>query len=324
MITSTGFPVAPPNRPRLVHWADANPPFCLAAAASVAAVLFVAAPARGTTITFTESGTSIIGTPLTVSALIEAGSNAGSANALRITLTNFGAPSRAPADILSSFYFNLADPNTGVRPQLTYVSGSGQAYQVRSGTTDVNVSWTPQTWTTGTVAGASAASNLVAINNYDEGWQFKTLSPPPAFPGLGFGIGTVGNSDIWKFIPGGTSGNPEGFDGLVVRGVAPSSMINLGIYSTGTGTDIDPVGTLNGARVVRSQAVFLFTSGTQDLNSVTQSWVQGNVTFGFGTAPDSVLLPEPSSQLLAGLAGLSALGTLVLRMRRPRAADRGR
>lgn len=323
MFTSTRLPLAPPNLRRLVHLTAATPPFCLAAAASVAVILFVAAPARGTTITFTESGTSIIGTPLSVSALIQTAADAGGPNnALRITLRSFGAPSRAPADVLSSLYFNIADPNTGVRPNLTYVSGSGQAYQVRSGATDTNVSWTPQTWTT-TGTGAAVMSNLVAINNYDEGWQFKTLTPPPAFPGLGFGIGTVGNADIWKFIPGGTSGNPEGFDGLVVRGISPSSMINLGIYSTGTGTDIDPVGTLDGARVVRTEATFLFSSD-KDLDSLTQTWVQGNVTFGFGTNPDSVLLPEPSSQALAGVAGLSALGTIVLRMRRFRVADRRR
>lgn len=298
-----------PNRPAT------SPPVILA----LISVLLVAATASATTITFTESGVSSIGTPLLVSARLDTAADAGGPNnLLKITLRSFGAPTIGRADVLSSFYFNIADPNTGTRPNLTYVSGSGRAYEVRTSGTDTAVSWTPNlvsgtgTWTT-SGAGASNPSNLVAQKNFNEGWQFKTLSPPPIYPGLGFGIGTVGNGNIGAFIPGAT----EGFDPQVVSGTASASMINLGIYSTGTGTDITPDGGLNGNRVVRTEAVFTFTSD-KNLDSLTQTWVQGNVTFGFGTGPDTVLLPEPSGLAIAAAGGLAATGWQVRRKTRLR------
>jgi hypothetical protein len=299
-----------------------RPLFCrLFAPACITAVMLCAATSFATTITFTEAGTSTAGTPLLVSARLDTAADAGGPNnALKITLRSFGAPTKARADVLSSFYFNIADPNGGVRPTLTYVSGSGQAYEVLASGSDKAVSWSPNllassgTWTT-SGTGVGASSNLVAIQNFNEGWQFKTLTPPPAYPGLGFGIGTVGNSDIGLFIPG-ASGSTSGFNGPVVSGTAPASMINLGIYSTGTGLDIVPDGGLDGSRLVRSEAVFYFTSD-RDLDSLTQTWVQGNVTFGFGTNPDSVLLPEPASLSMAALGGLVAAGGLLRGRRRP-------
>jgi len=271
----------------------------LPAAACATALLVTTASA--TTVTFTESGVSAAGTPLSVSATLATAADAGGpANALKITLRSFGAPTKHAADVLSSFYFNLADPSDGVRPILTYLSGSGSAWEVHAGAAnDTPVSWAPPTWT----PGSSDPSDLVAVNDFDEGWQFKTISPPPAYPGLGFGIGTVGNSDIASFIPGATGT----FDGKVVSGMAPGSMINLGIYSVGGGLDIDPVGVLDGARLVRTEAVFTF-SADKDLSSLTDTWVQGNVTFGFGTGPDTVLLPEPGTLPMLAGAGVVALG----------------
>jgi hypothetical protein len=280
---------------------------------SITALLLPAATCSATTITFIESGISAAGTPLLVSAKLETAADAGGLNnALRITLRSFGAPTKAKADVLSSFYFNIADPSDGVRPTLTYVSGSGQAFEVLTSGSDKAVSWSPNlltssgTWTT-SGAGANKLSNLKAEKDFNEGWQFRTLSPPPAYPGLGFGIGTVGNSDIGLFVPG-ASGSSAGFDPKVVRGIGGGeTMINLGIYSTGTGTDIVPNIGLDGARLVRTEAVFNFTS-SKDLDSLTQTWVQGNVTFGFGTGPDSVFLPEPGSVVLAGIGCLLAVG----------------
>jgi hypothetical protein len=272
------------------------------AAACVASVL-LALTASATTITFNDGGLSATGTSLTVSATLATAADAGGPNnALMITLRSFGAPTVSRADVLSSFYFNIADPSTGIRPVLTYVSGAGQAYEVHSGgANDKAVSWTPQTWTT-SGSGAILPSNLIALFDFDEGWQFKTITPPPAYPGLGFGIGTVGNSGIADLIPGATGT----FDGNVIRGHVPGDMINLGIYSTGSGTDINPNHGLDGARLIRTEAVFRFTS-SQDLDSLTTSWVQGNVTFGFGTNPDSILLPEPGTLTMLATGCLLAL-----------------
>jgi hypothetical protein len=121
----------------------------------------------------------------------------------------------------------------------------------------------------------------------------------------------VGNSDIADFFPGSTGS----FNGKVVRGTDPASMINLGIYSTGTGSDINPNNGLDGARLIRTEAVFRFTS-SRDLDSLTKSWVQGNVTFGFGTGPDSVMLPEPGTLPMLATGGLFALGWIARRRMR--------
>lgn len=277
-------------------------------AAAFATTLLFAGPAAATTITFTESGVSAAGTPLTVSATLATAADAGGpANALKITLRNFGDPTKFAADVLSSFYFNIADPSDGVRPTLSYLVGSGRAWEVHAGAVDTPYSWMPttQTWTQD-----SALSDLVATKDFDEGWQFKTISPPPAYPGLGFGIGTVGNSNIASFIPGATGT----FDGKVVSGTAPGSMINLGIYSVGSGSDIDPAGVINGARLVRTEAVFMFKAN-KDLSSLTDTWVQGNVTFGFGTGPDTVLLPEPGTLPMLASAGLVAVACIARRSR---------
>lgn len=282
-----------------------------------------AVPCSATTITFIEAGVSFAGTPLLVSARIDTAADAGGpTNALRITLRSFGAPTRAKADVLTSFYFNIADPSDGMRPTLTYVSGTGRAYEVLTSGVDKAVSWSPNlltssgTWTT-SGTGVNNPSNLVAIQNFNEGWQFRTLTPPPAYPSLGFGIGTVGNADIGNFVPG-ASGPASGFDSVVVRGVGGgNTVINLGIYSTGTGTDIVPDGGLDGARLVRTEAVFNFTS-SKNLSSFSRSWVQGNVTFGFGTGPDSVLLPEPVGLSIAALGCLLVAGWRTRTRKRPR------
>jgi len=294
--------------------------------ACITAIVLSVATCFATTITFIEAGVSAAGTPLLVSARLDTASDAGGPNnALKITLSSFGAPTKSKADVLTSFYFNIADPNGGGRPTLTYVSGSGQAYEVLTSGSDKAVSWSPNllassgSWTT-SGTGVNSPSNLVAVQKFNEGWQFRTLAPPPDYPGLGFGIGTVGNSDIGNFVPG-ASGTTSGFSGDVVRGTAPDSMINLGIYSTGTGTDIVPDGGLDKSRLVRTEAVFTFTSD-KDLDSLTQTWVQGNVTFGFGTGPDSVLLPESGGLLIAAIGCLLGAGWRHERTRRARAARR--
>ena len=256
--------------------------------ALVALATLLTWPVRATTLTVPVSGTSAAGNPVSFTATF---TTAG--DTLSLTLANTSTtPTSAPADVLSSFYFDLLQ--NGVRPKLAYAAASGLVYEVLRDEADRFVP--------GRLPGG--ATDLRALTKDAGTWQFRAMNP--GFPpGLGFGIGTVGNSNIGSLVPGST----QTFDGPVVRGTAPRSMINLGIYSTGTGTatDINPVPGLDGARLVRTEAVFSFTSD-KDLDSLTTTWVQGNVTFGFGTNPDSVLLPEPASLSIASLGGLLAAG----------------
>jgi len=258
--------------------------------------------AEASTVTFIESGTSVDGHPLSVRAVLT-----GTANSLTVDLFNEGPASSNARDILTSFYFNIADPETGVRPTLTYVSGSGQAYKVTTSGTDQPVSWTPQTLT----GSSTLVSNLIAVNPGDQGWQFKTFSPPVTVPPtLGFGLGTVGNSSL----------TPQGlnFDGSVVSGANPGrTMINLGIYSLGTGTSgiVATDGIIDNF-LIRNHAQFTFlVTGTEitSLNPFDASWVGGNVTWGFGTAPETIFLPEPASGTLAMMAVAAGLGWFVRR-----------
>lgn len=284
--------------------------------------------ASATTITLEESGYSTLGTFLHVSATLstQTGPNpddpilSGPQNYLKVVLRSFGAPTVGKADVLSSFYFNLADPvSPNFRPaDLSLISGSGLAYQVKRNAADTAVSWSPQTWlTTGTAA--TAPSDLVAKVDFDEGWQFKSQTPPQAYRSLGFGIGTVGNSNITDVVP-----TAFGFDPRVVSGNVPGDMINLGIYSDGTTnplikTDINPDGGLSGRRLIKTEATFMFYTPTFDLQAVTgESWVQDNVTFGFGTNPETVFLPEPSTLPMLATAGLFPVGWVARRVMRRR------
>lgn len=278
-------------------------------------VFLLSGTAPAAIMTFFDVGVSTQGTPLQVSATLATAADAGGPdNALTITLRSYGAATRHPADVLSSFYFTLVDPATGSPVQLTYLSGTGAAYELHTGpANDIPVSWTPQTWT----PDSTTPSNLVATNDYDEGWQFRMFTPPADFPFLAFGIGTVGNSDIASFFPGADTT----FDGKVVRGVDPGSMINLGIYSVGDGTDLEDATGLEGHSLVRGEAVFRFMSLTS-LASASRAWTGETVAFGFGTNPELVLLPEPGSLTMVAVAGLVGLVGLARRRLRRKPAEK--
>jgi hypothetical protein len=279
---------------------------CLSAAAFVLVPLALSADAS--TVTFIESGTSSFdGYPLTVRAVLT-----GTDQTLTIDLYNEGPASRKKTDILTSFYFNITNPANNLRPGLTYVSGTGQAFAVDSSAILQNqpVSWTPQSLT----GSSTAPSNLIAVNDNDQGWQFKTFDPPATIPPtLGFGIGTVGNSLLQPpLFP-----NDVTFNGPVVSGTSPNSMINLGIYSDGGSSGLLPAnGFADNSFLIRNHARFTFTvTGTQvsDLNPFDASWVGGNVTFGFGTLPETLFLPEPASCTLTATAVVAGVGWLVRR-----------
>lgn len=232
-------------------------------------------------IVFPVSGTSAAGNPVSFAATL---SIAG--NTLTVQLDNQSpVHSVDAADILTSFYFDIVSGTS--RPTLAYASASGFLYLVRSGTTDLPYSYTPQTFT----QASGTASDIRAVNNGDNSWQFRTMAAASP-PNLGFGIGTVGNSGL----------SPNGFTTQIVG--QGNTMINFGIYRGG---DIDPTGVLNNKYLVKNTATFTFTGVT----GYTEANIADKVVFGMGTIPSSTLtvsLPEPGACALLGSAAAAQLG----------------
>jgi hypothetical protein len=243
-------------------------------------------------IVFPVSGTSAAGNPVSFSVTL-----AISGSTLTVQLDNTSpVNSTDAADVLTSVYFDILSGTN--RPTLNYTSASGSLFLVRSGTTDLPYYYTPQTYTQ--VSGSM--SNILAVNNGDNSWQFRTMNASSS-PQLGFGIGTVGNSDL----------SPNGFTPQIVG--QGNTMINFAIYRGG---DIDPNGVLNNKYLVRNTATFTFTG----LAGYTEANIVDKIVFGLGTNPDSTLtvsLPEPSAYSLAAMAAVAlAIGRV---MRRFRARD---
>jgi hypothetical protein len=206
---------------------------------------------------------------------------------LLISLSNVSpVDSKAAADVLSSFYFDIRRGTA--RPPLVLAEASGFVFRVRAGQPDQPEYYTPQTFVT--EAGRAG----------DGTWLFRELDPDQA-PFLGFGIGTVGNSGL----------APNSFNPHIV-GPPGNQMINFAIFA---GTDIDPVGVLDGTHLVHREIKFRFTGAA----GYRESDVVDLYSFGMGTGPDSLItisLPEPGGLALAGLGMLSLL--LAVARRRPR------
>lgn len=205
----------------------------------------------------------------------------------------------AAAQVLTSFYFDILSGTS--RPTLNYTGGSGFLYLVRSGTTDLPYLYTPQTFT----PGSGTASDLRALNNGDQSWQFRVMTAASA-PNLGFGIGTAANSTL----------SPNGFTPAIVG--QGNTMINFGIYRGG---DIEPTGVLDGRYLVRNSATFTFTGVT----GYSESNIVDKVVFGLGTTPDgtfTVSLAEPGTWTMVAPAAVAvAVGAAVRRRRRRVVAD---
>lgn len=306
-----------PPLPRPVALRPGRSLLAAAAAAAVAIGLLAATPAHSAvwTTMLTASGTSINGTPLTGLATLTI-----SDTTLTVQLTNASSATSAfRSDLLTSFYFDIVKSGS-IRPALTYVSGTGLAWQVFTAAADVPVNYSPP-MPGGLVpsgTGPHLPADLVAVNTNDDTWQFRSWALGPAqwdvtqFPPTGFGIGTVGNSGTIS----GVFFNK--FTGNVVDGD------NFGIYRA-DGDLTAPTNSLDGLVLVRNTATFTFTS--PDLAAFTDSDVQPYFLFGFGSDPETILTPEPGSLALlaCGLAGAAAWA---IRRRRaaaspgPRAAHR--
>ena len=109
------------------------------------------------------------------------------------------------------------------------------------------------------------------------------------------------------------------FNGNVVSGNTPGrTMINLGIYSLGSGTSgIVATGGIIDNFLIRNHAEFTFlvTGSISSLNPFDAEWVGDNVTWGFGTAPETLFLPEPQSCVTVAIIALGGIGW---RARHPR------
>ena len=275
--------------PILANSISANPivPWCRRAALTMtltmtACIAIVSLTDRALgSIVFPVSGTSAAGNPVSFAATL-----AMAGNTLTVQLDNTSPVNSVDAaDILTSFYFDIVSGTN--RPTLSYASASGFLYLVRSGTTDLPYSYTPQTFT----QGSGTASNIRAVNNGDNSWQFRTMAAASP-PNLGFGIGTVGNSTF----------SPNGFTPQIVG--QGNTMINFGIYRGG---DVDPKGVLNNKYLVKNTATFTFNG----VAGYTEANIVDKVVFGLGTTPDSTLtvsLPEPGACALLASAVAAQLG----------------
>jgi hypothetical protein len=121
----------------------------------------------------------------------------------------------------------------------------------------------------------------MAVSVGDNTWQFRTLDAAMS-PFLGFGIGTVGNANL----------APNNFQGSIVGGID---------YSIYTG-DITTVN-LDGTLLLSETATYTFSG----LTGFREADISATFAFGLGTAPDSLLIPEPTSVLLLTAGALPLL-----------------
>lgn len=228
----------------------------------VVLLAFFSVQSTHATVIFSVSGTSAKDVDVTFEARLTI-----SGDDLTVILTNDSpVDSLSPADVLGSFYFDILN-SVGVRPTLTYFSATGDTYKGVKNGADALI---------------KAGADLRAVVANDDSWQFKNFDAT-FNPFLGFGIGTVGNSNL----------SPNGFNGNVVDGV------NFAIYKG----EITTQPLVNPDCLVKDTATFIFTG----LTGFTERDIVNRFTFGLGTAPDSLLVPELATICLLGLGGLAML-----------------
>lgn len=256
----------------------------------------LAQPAQGAVVV-EAAGTSAAGNPVAFRATLSI-----LGDELSIDLENVSPViTRAPADVLASFYFDIL--RDGVRPELMYASAAGQAVEVRSQGPDMPVIYTPpaKAGGKGTVVSGLGLSDLMATKRGDFTWQFRQLDP--AFePLAGFGLGTVGNSDL----------KPSNFDPKIV---------DQNDFAIIRGDDLEPQGNLPGRLLVRELARFTFSG----VKGWSETDIGRRFTFGLGTSPDStlVVVSEPISGAVGWLAAPGLAGWLAVHRRRQAARRAG-
>lgn len=273
------------------------------AGAILAAAFFLAGSSSQAVVVLSGTGTGV--NPISASAIFEFGAG-GDPNLLDITLINTSTvPTRYPADVLTSFYFDICKPGRGgtmISPPLGYVSAVGRVFQVQSGTgNDIPAVYFPPLppSTTGTFfQPLPGTSDLRALNDGANTWQFKMMDTGSA-PFYQYGVGTVGNSTS------GTTGyvwSPNNFEAQKV------GQGEFGIYS---GESPTLQNQLENRYLVSGSITFRFSG----VNGFGDECIK-DAMFGFGTSPDAVInLPEPGGLAACGLLAAAILGGLS----RPRA-----
>ena len=233
----------------------------------LASAAFRAEPARAVVV-HQASGMSVSGVPVSCEAhLMIVG------DVLTVVFYNTSpVHTQNPSDLCTSYYFDIYN-GVNVRPVLVYQSATGDV-------------WRAHRFTTDTLEAMDA--DLKATEPFDRTWQFKDMDP--AFtPFLGFGVGTVGNSDL----------KPNNFNGNIVDGM------DYALYSGDVTT-----ANMDGRLLVKDHITFTFTG----VMGFTENDIRPNFAIGLGTGPDSFLVPEPAT-----LAPLLAFGLFALpRQRRHR------
>ena len=256
-----------------------------------AAVVCGAARPASATVVISASGASV--NPISAQATF----TFVSGSYLDITLANSSTvATQYPADVLTSLYFDITSGTS--RPNLQYLSASGRVFQVKSGTTDTPLVYTPPLTGPASFASGTTPSNLKAWNTADSTWQYKSMNSGSA-PFLGFGVGTVGNSTS------GTTGfvwAPNNFEGYIVN------QLDFGLYAGDAATlqnQLENRYLVGGTATYR----FLVLGGT---TTYDEGNISPHVMFGFGTSPDAVLhTPEPTGLAACGLLGMAMLGGCV-------------
>lgn len=221
-------------------------------------------PLAEATITKTASGVSAKGVDVTFTAELTILDDE-----LTVVLTNNSKESLNPDDLLGSFYFDIVD-DSAVRPNLVYSSAVGDVYLASKTGDEV----------------LQAGTDIMAVDPGDNSWMFATMDEMQN-PYLGFGIGTVGNSNL----------SPNNFSGNIVDGV--DYAIYVGDITTQN---------LDGKLLVKDTATFVFTG----LTGFSEADIAPQFAFGLGTAPDSLITPEPATMVLL------MMGSLIVRKRKLR------
>jgi hypothetical protein len=267
-------------------------------AAAAALILLLAAPAVANTVIYT--GTSVIFEGTATGSNGPLGARAtftsGTGGVLKLLLENTSPPvSKAPEDLLTSFYFNvLSGTTTGTSAPLAYQSALGQVYVTLKDFPDFTATWEPPPPSGGTVTypAPPQLSNLQAFNTGDLTWQFRDgLSLVASTPPLAFGVGTVGNNSL----------TPNNFNGAIVDG------FDFGIFVGEVTTQ-----PLDGSLLVKDSIEFEFAG----FGGFSLAQISPHGVFGFGTDPELIItVPEPSAVMIATL-GIAACGARQLRRRR--------